>query len=202
MAASTTNKATTNNPQNVTLAKTTKVGGYAWWAPKGTTLPTDVSTTLPNAYVLLGYISEDGITNSPETETTEVKEMGGSTVLEVITGYKETYQFKLIEFLRKAAAQVRYGPDNVTGTDGEMTITHTMPDAEEFILVFEIALTGGRKSRMVIPAATRAELGEDQRSGSDAIGYDVTVAANPSEQIDGGTSREYIGTVTTASNGS
>lgn len=187
----------TNNSNNVSVAKT-KVTGYAYWAPKGTPLPTDATSPLNDAFQSLGYVGEDGITNATDSETTEIKEMGGATVLKVITSYSETYQFILIEVLRVAAAALRYGSDNVSGEDGALTITHTIPADDEFELVFELALTGNRKDRIVIPAATRAEFGDRTMVGTEALGYDVTVSANPSDAIDGGTSREYIAAVTTA----
>lgn len=184
-----------NNSANVSLGKTS-VSGYAFMAPAGTALPTDAATALPDAYVGLGYISEDGVKNASDSETTEVKEMGGETVLSVITSYGETYQFVLIESMRKSAAQLRYGESNVTGDDGALSITHAMPDATEFVLVIELALTGGKKDRFVIPRAIRKEFGDRELSGAETIGYDVTISALPSDLIGGGTSREYIGTAT------
>ncbi len=154
-----------NNPANVSLGKT-NVTGYAYWAPKGTALPSDASTALAATYVGLGYIGEDGITNASDSETTDVKEMGGENVLSIITSYSETYQFVLIEAMRKSAAQIRYGEQNVTGEDGALSITHTMPDDTEFVLVVELALTGGKKDRFVIPRAVRKESARTAHSPS------------------------------------
>ena len=189
-----------NNPANVSLGKT-NVTGYAYWAPKGTALPSDASTALAATYVGLGYIGEDGITNASDSETTDVKEMGGENVLSIITSYSETYQFVLIEAMRKSAAQIRYGEKNVTGEDGALSITHTMPDDTEFVLVVELALTGDKKDRFVIPRAVRKEFGDRTLSGTEVLGYDVTLGALPSDLIGGGTSREYIGAATASSVG-
>ena len=189
-----------NNPANVSLGKT-NVAGYAFMAPAGTAVPTDVSTPLPAAFVGLGYVGEDGVTNASDSETTDVKEMGGRTVQTTVTGYSETYQFVLIEVMRKSAAQLRYGDGNVTGEDGEMAITHKMPDGTELVLVFELALTGNKKDRFVIPRAVRKEFGDRALAGTEVLGYDVTVGALPSDLINGGTSREYIGTATAAAAG-
>lgn len=181
---------TTNDSTMVSLGKF-KVGGYAYWAPAGTTLPTDSTTALPAAYKLLGYLSEDGLTNATDTGTTEIKDANGNTVMKIITSYAESYQFALLEVLRAEAAKLRYNSDAVTGTDKSMTIKHRMPSDEDFVLVFEIAMSGDVKDRLVIGDATRAEFGDRQVHAGDAQVYDVTVSAN--DMGDGATAIEYIG---------
>lgn len=191
MAASTVNDSTM-----VSLGKF-KVGGYAYWAPAGTALPTDASTALPDAFKLLGYLSEDGLTNATDTDTTEIKDANGTTVMKVITSYAESYQFALLEVMRVEAAKMRYNSDAVTGTDKSMTIKHQMPSDEDFVLVFEIAMSGNVKDRLVIGNGTRAEFGERQVHAGDAQVYDVTVSAN--DMGNGVTAIEYIGVAASAS---
>lgn len=191
MAASTVNDSTM-----VSLGKF-KVGGYAYWAPAGTALPTDASTALPNAFKLLGYLSEDGLTITTDTDTTEVKDANGQTVMKVITSYAESYQFSMAEVLRAEAAKLRYNEGAVTGSDKSMTIKHQMPSGEGFVLVFELAMTGNVKDRLVIGNGTRAEFGDRQVHAGDAQVYDVTVSAN--DMGNGVTAIEYIGVAASAS---
>lgn len=181
---------TTNDSTMVSLGKF-KVGGYAYWAPAGTTLPTDSATALPAEYKLLGYLSEDGLTNTTDTDTAEIKDANGTTVMKIITSYAESYQFTLLEVLRAEAAKLRYNSDAVTGNDKSMTIKHQMPSDEDFVLVFEIAMSGDVKDRLVIGNATRAEFGDRQVHASDPQVYDITVSAN--DMGNGVTAIEYIG---------
>lgn len=181
---------TTNDSTMVSLGKF-KVGGYAYWAPSGTALPTDSSTPLAAAFKLLGYLSENGLTNATDTNTTEIKDANGTTVMKIITSYAESYQFALLEVLRAEAAKMRYNTHAVTGTDKSMTIKHQMPSDEDFVLVFEIAMSGDVKDRLVIGNGTRAEFGDRQVHAGDAQVYDVTVSAN--DMGNGVTAIEYIG---------
>lgn len=187
---------TTNDSTMVSLGKF-KVGGYAYWAPSGTVLPTDSSTPLAAAFKLLGYLSEDGLTNTTDTDTTEIKDANGTTVMKVITSYAESYQFALLEVLRAEAAKMRYNTGAVTGTDKSMTIKHQMPSDEDFVLVFEIAMSGDVKDRLVIGNGTRAEFGDRQVHAGDAQVYDVTASAN--DMGNGVTAIEYIGRATAVS---
>jgi len=117
--------------------------------------------------------------------------------MKVITNYTESYQFALLEVLRAEAAKMRYNSDAVTGTDKSMTIKHQMPSDEDFVLVFEIAMTGNVKDRLVIGNGTRAEFGDRQVHAGDAQVYDITVSAN--DMGNGVTAIEYIGRATAVS---
>ena len=185
-----------NNAENVSFGKP-NVAGVFYTAPYGTPLPTDATTALPEAWKNNGYVSEDGITNSTDTDNSTIVEMGGKTVLTEITSYAESYQMTLIEILNTDAAKTRYGDDNVTtDANGGLTITHNLPDGR-FSGVIELALNGNKVDRIVIPNITRSEFGDRTLVGTDAMGYDVTLAANAHSDYNGGTSREYIASAVT-----
>ena len=184
-----------NNKKNVSLGKPKKTG-CLYYAPAGTALPTDATTALPTAYTCVGYLSEDGVTNATDTDTTDINDMGGIKVLSEISGYGETWQFNMIE-TNEASLKLRFGTTNVTGTGDKLTVYHAMPAGESLVLVFEIAMTGNRVKRIVVADATITEFDDTTYSAGDAIGYGVTMSANPSDLINGATSVEYIANVTT-----
>jgi hypothetical protein len=186
-----------NNKKNVSLGKPKKTG-CLYYAPAGTALPTDATTALPAAYTCVGYLSEDGVTNATDTDTTDINEMGGIKVLSEISGYGETWQFNMIE-TNEASLKLRFGTANVTGTADKLTVYHAIPSGESLVLVFEIAMTGNRVKRIVVADGTITEFDDTTYSAGDAIGYGVTMSANPSDLINGATSVEYIANVTTAS---
>ncbi|MCI1831548.1 MAG: hypothetical protein LKI88_00825 [Bifidobacterium sp.] len=185
------------NDDNVSFGSP-KVTGVFYTAPYGTKLPTDATTALDAAFISNGRVGEKGITNAIKTDSSEIKDMSGSTVLTQITGYSETYKMVLIEFMSAQAAKTAYGDDAVTvdATAKSFAVTHAMPSGT-FSAVVELALNGGGFDRVVIPKVTRSELGERSMVGTEAMGYDVTLAANAYAGFTTtggrvGTSREYI----------
>lgn len=189
--------ATTNDKKNVSLGKP-MASGCVYWAPAGSALPTDATAQLAAAYKGPGFISEDGITHATDTDTTEVNEMGGTKVINEISSYGETYQFSMLE-LNEQSMSLRHGAANVTAAAGNLTVKHKMPTGESIVLVFEILLTGNKVKRIVVPDAVVSEFGDTQYSSGDAIMYDVTYAANPSDLIDGASSIDYIAPISAAS---
>ena len=71
--------------------------------------------------------------------------------------------------------------------------------ANHLITGAEIAMTGRRVKRIVVADGTITEFDDTTYSAGDAIGYGVTMSANPSDLINGATSVEYIAKVATAS---
>lgn len=180
-----------NNSKNVHLTRT-KVSGTVFVAPVGTALPESASAELDEKYENVGYIGEDGITNSTETDVTEIKELGGSTVLSIITSYSESYQFVMVE-TNKTSMSLRYESANVTGEeDTGLKITHKMPTGEKHAVVIDLFLTGGKRKRICIASASVKEVGDITYAAGDAIGYDVTLACDPDDEHDGATAVEYV----------
>lgn len=180
-----------NNNKNVHLTRT-KVSGTIFVAPIGTTLPESASAELDENFENVGYIGEDGITNSTETDVTEVKELGGKTILSIITSYAESYQFVMME-TGKASLGLRYESANVTGEEATgLKIIHKMPTGEKHAVVIDLFLTGGKRKRICITSAAVKEVGDITYTAGDVVGYDVTLSCDPDDENDGATAVEYV----------
>ena len=181
-----------NNAANVSFGKP-KASGAIFIAPAGTTLPTDGTTALAAAYKNMGYISEDGYVQSIETDTTNVKAWGGDTVLTSQSSYNETHTVNFIETNIDTLKTI-YGASNVTEAGNTITVHSTGKELGECVLVIEIALTGGRVRRIVVPRAKLVDRsGDITFSDSDAIAYPAKFSASPN--TDGNYHIEYISTV-------
>lgn len=178
-----------NNVSNVSWGKP-KVGGAVWIAPLGTTLPTDAMTELDTAFKCLGYCSEDGLTNGQTLDSDNVKAWGGDVVLNLQTGFEDTFGLTLIETMNTDVLKAMYGDSNVEGTlAAGITAKVGSAAKEEHIWVVDMILRGNVLRRVVIPHGTITETGEVQYADNAAIGYPITVSA--AADADGFSHYEY-----------
>lgn len=178
------------NSNNVTAAKP-KLGGAVFMAPLGTTLPTDATTALDNAFVEIGYCSEDGLVNSNSPETDSIKAWGGDTVLTLLTSKEDTFNLTLLEATDVNVLKLVYGDSNVTGTlAAGITVKANAQDLEEHVFVVDMILKNDSVKRIVIPQAKVSEVGDISYTDSDAVGYEITLFC--SADSEGNTHYEYI----------
>jgi hypothetical protein len=182
-----------NDADNVSFGKP-KSTGAVFIAPAGTALPTNAHMALDGAFVGMGYVSEDGLVNSVETDVEEVYAWGGDMVLSGQTTFKETFMVNLIE-TNEAALEVYYGADNVVVEgNGSITVTQNSEMLPAVSVVFELVLTGGRIKRIVVPNAQLTDRsGEITYVDGEAIAYPALFVAYPDSS--GDTHKEYIATV-------
>ena len=182
---------------NVSFGKA-KATGAVFIAPAGTTLPTNATTALSSDFINLGYISEDGLVNSVETDTEDIKAWGGDTVLVGQTSFKETFTVNLLE-TNANALKAYYGADNVTVDEdtGAITVKQTATVLPEQVVVFEVVMTGNRVKRIVLPKGQIVDRsGEISYTDGAAITYPAVFQAYP--DATGTTHKEFIATISTS----
>lgn len=179
-----------NTVSNVSAGKPL-IGGAFYIAPTGTTLPTDTTTALNSAFVALGYVSEDGLTNSNTPESDNIKAWGGDTVLTIQTEKTDTFSCTFIESLNINVLKMIYGSTNITGAlSTGLTISANSKELDEWSFVVELTLRGNIAKRIVIPRGKVTEIGEISYTDNDAIGYEATITAMP--DATGNTHYEYM----------
>lgn len=190
-----------NSVDNVSVGKP-KIAGAVYRAPKGTTLPTDATTALDAAFVCLGYVSEDGLTNSNTASTETIKAWGGDIVLTPLTEKPDNFSLTLIESLSKDVLATVYGDDNV---DGELatgiSIRANSTELPHSAWVVDMVLRGGVMKRVVIADGQVNEVGDIVYKDNEAIAYPLTIAAFPGgADFDNDTHKEYIVSAPAAAN--
>ena len=179
-----------NQPIYVTSAKP-KVGGRIYSAPIGTALPTDATTALNTAFKCLGYVSDDGVQNSDDRKTTDIKSWGGDIVNSVQTEKTDTFKYTLIEALNVDVLKEIYGDSNVTGNlDTGITVKSNSTELDEHVIVIEMVLRNNVLKRIVLPSAKVTDVGEIKYKDGDNVGYETTVTCFPDDNSN--THYEYI----------
>lgn len=169
-----------NTATNVSTGKP-KVGGAIFVAPLGTTLPTDATSELSSAYVCLGYASEDGLKNTKENSTNDIKAWGGDVVYSSLTEYKDPFTITLIESGNVEVLKTVFGAGNVSvdAITGNITLSVKGELPPELVWVFDLATRNDGLRRIVIPDGGITEIGEVSYTDEDPIGYPLTITPYP-----------------------
>ena len=178
------------NAENVSVGKPA-VAGAVFNAPAGTDLPTSTAASLNSAFKDLGYVSEDGVTNSTSLSTEQIKAWGGDIVAVPQTEKGDTFKIKLIEATNSDVLGVFFGTANVSGSLATgIAVNANAKELPETSWVIDMIMRAGAAKRVVIPRGKVSAMGDVVYKDNEVIGYAVTVAALPDSS--GNTHYEYI----------
>ena len=191
--------------KNVTFSKPfadADRSGYIWVAPTGTALPNDAKATLDKAFVGLGYISEDGLTEPAALELADgIVAAGGDTVAQGDPTFNKTWTGTCIEALNIDMLKTAYGAANVTGTGDTFSYEEKAITPEHHVIVIDELLSGNRRRRSVMADATFVITGDITHVHTDLMGFEFTITAYPSTNLNGAAQKVYVAPVTTPGTG-
>ncbi len=174
-------------PKNI-VAGIAGLGGtpsLAWFAPLGTTLPSDASTALNAAFLTAGYCSEAGLTISTGTNTQDINAFGvSSPVRRLITS--ETKTGKIVMLETNVVTQAVYnrlplsgtGSPTLVATTGALSFTEGPARVQNYSAVFTSS-DGANIVRKVVPNIQITDKDDYQIAQAAATTYGVTFTAYP-----------------------
>lgn len=127
----------------------------------------------------LGYVSEDGVTESPSRSVTSLKAwQNADTVRTVVTDAELKFTFLLME-TSKATLELFYGTTATTGaTEGSIPLVPAATGGRKSFVVDVV--DGAELTRIYIAAGEVTETGDVVYKNGDPIGYPITITAYPS----------------------
>lgn len=152
------------------------VTGAVYGAPSDTSLPTDVDEVLSGEFDELGYLSEDGVTQTINSDVTDIRAwQNGDIVRKVQTSHDLVYAMSFLE-TNEHTLRTYYG-DYTGSTDaGTIEVRGEMGIRQAW--VFNV-VDGAAKLRVVIPDGQVTDRGEIAYVNGDAIMYPVSITAYP-----------------------
>ncbi|MFE4514420.1 hypothetical protein ACFRMQ_09555 [Kitasatospora sp. NPDC056783] len=154
------------------------ITGAAYAAPRGTKAPTDATSPWPADAVDIGWISDDGITESNSADVTEIKAwQGGATVRKVVSGSEMTFKLTAIE-TSKTTLELYHKGSKVTGASGKAVLAIKAPGPDRRMFGFDV-VDGDSHIRIVVPDGEVTEVGDLVYKGDEALAYELTITAYP-----------------------
>lgn len=167
---------------NIWAATIPADGAAVYAAQLGTALPTTATAALNVAFVDLGWVSDDGVTNSISRDITKHRAWGGEVVKVTQDNYTETITLTLLESSADVL-KVVYGEDNVTASGDTIAVEHSrlMLARQSFVIDF---IDGDRAGRIVIREGQVTELGDVVYVHKDLTRYEITIDVFKPETAD------------------
>lgn len=147
-------------------------------ADSGTTAPTDATTAYAAGWRELGYLSEDGVTETNDADVTEFRAwQNGTVVRRYASGSSVTFGFTCIE-TNYDVLQLFYPGSTIATTGGNTTLTVKSPTPQRKAFAFDV-VDGESTVRIVVPRGEITERGDITYQNGEVTGYEFTLTAYP-----------------------
>ena len=143
------------------------------------TAPTDANAPLGVGWNDLGYVGEDGVTETRDRSTETIRGwQNGDILREVVTEASVSFQTVLVETKRETV-ELFYGTK--VGADGSIVIVPSETGGrQKFVLDI---IDGDEYIRAYVASGEVTEVGDQVYAGGEPIGYEVTIRAYPDASI-------------------
>lgn len=162
-----------------------KASGGILRAPLGSARPTDPDSPLESDYKSAGYVGEDGVSESSERSTEDIRAWGGVKIRTVQTEYGTTLSFTLMESRRALVLKSVFGESNVeVDPKGFIKIRRNEKplEAAQWVVDMKDGDRGAR--RLDVGNGQITEVGDITYVDGEAISYEVTMSCDPDDNGD------------------
>jgi len=157
------------------------VDGVISSADLGSTAPTTVDGVLDAAFTDLGYVSEDGVTETHDRTQEMIRAWQNAQVVRTVTTEgTTTFSFTLLQTSADVVAEY-YG--GTVAVDGSI-VTDPSDERPHRAYVIDI-VDGTDKIRKYIPDGQITEVGDIVYANGEPIGYEVTLMAYYNDTLSG-----------------
>lgn len=171
----------------VSAAKPLTARGGICYAPLGTAVPTDATTTLSSAFVKLGYVTTDAVTQNVNRSAEDEFAWGNVVVDTHETEYGVTLTFTLMESSNAETLKAIVGEENVVITSAssshgnQIKVMWKSGLPPKGVYVVDMLRVKGGTQRKVAPSAQLVYSGEVQYVDSTSIKYQVELRCHADE---------------------
>jgi len=172
------------------------VDGVVSSAPLATAAPTAVDSALNVAFVDLGYVSEDGVTEANAQSSEKVRAWQRNAVVRtIVTEGETTYQLTLIQTNTDTLSEY-YGLEaaDIDGASGSF-VTSGASERPFRSYVIDV-IDGDELIRKYIKRGQVTEVGDQVYQNGAPIGYEVTITAYDDETLGGSVQHFFSALVT------
>lgn len=155
------------------------ITGEVYKSPLGTAAPTSAISALNAAYVGLGYVSEDGVTEAWDDSVDNIVAwQNATTVRAAVTESTATLAFTLIQTNADVLEAFHRGSEVTEPSPGVYKLEVKPIEADPATWVFDV-IDGTIHQRIYIGNGEVTERGEVMYANGEPIGYPITITCYP-----------------------